>query len=104
MTVLESSPFCARASRASCSNVIFFGPPAVTMPLTGAEAAARATAAATSAAGIGWISASGTLTSSPTVMESVIAPANSANCVACTIVYGRPDSRMIFSWATLARK
>ena len=29
---------------------------------------------------------------------------NSANCVARTIVYGRPDAVITFSWATLARR
>jgi hypothetical protein len=41
----------------------------LTTPLTGAAAAARATSAATSAAAIGWIRASGARTSSPTTSD-----------------------------------
>ena len=53
---------------------------------------------------MGWISASGTRTSSPTVIDVVIASMNSANCVARTIEYGSSDSSMSFSWATFARR
>ena len=71
--------------------------------MSGLATAARETTEATFQPGIGWISASGTCTSSPTVIESVIWSVNSANCVARTIVYGRPDALITFSWETLAR-
>ena len=38
------------------------------------------------------------------VLRSAIPRTNSKNCVACTIEYGRPDSRISFSWAIFARK
>ena len=68
------------------ANEIFSGPPTSTMPSTGAATAARATSAETSAAAIGWMSASGARTSPSTTSDPVMASANSWNCVARTIV------------------
>jgi hypothetical protein len=72
------------------------------VPFTGSAVAARATSADTSAAATGWIRASGARTSSPTTNEPVIASVNSWNCVTRTIVYGRPESTIVFSCTTLA--
>jgi hypothetical protein len=80
------------------------GPPISTMPFAGVATAVRVTAAATSAAAIGWISAVGRRTVSPWVASSAIAPTNSKNCVARTIEYGITDSSIRVSWATLARR
>jgi hypothetical protein len=54
--------------------------------LSGWLSAARATAAATSSAAICWVSASGTRTVEPCVIEATMESANSSNCVARPIV------------------
>jgi hypothetical protein len=80
-----SGPCLARTIRAISAKEILSGPPMLTMPFSGAASATPATSAATSAAAIGWIRASGTLTSDPTVSVAVMPSANSWNCVARTI-------------------
>ena len=68
------------ASRGICSG------PAISMvPFTGAPTATPATARATSSAAIGWISAGGSRTVSPSVAASAMLLTNSKNCVAWTI-------------------
>ena len=74
------------------------------MPFAGGPSAARTTAVATSSPAIGWMSACGARTVSPSVKLSAMPAANSKNCVACTRVYGTAEPRMRASWATLARK
>jgi hypothetical protein len=74
------------------------------MPLTAPLTAAMATASATSAEAIGWMSASGTRTTLSAVAESAIVSRNSKNCVACTIVYGMGPELMSCSCASLAWK
>ena len=67
------------------------------MPLCGAPAAIRATAAATSSAAIGWTSAPGSRTVSPSVAVWAMDPTNSKNCVARTIEYGTVATAISFS-------
>ena len=68
------------------------GPATSTMSFSGGPTAMRPTALARSAAAIGWISAGGTRTVSPSVAASAIAWRNSKNCVARTIEYGPAEA------------
>jgi hypothetical protein len=87
------------SSRRNCS-----GPPISRIPFSGSPTATRPTAAATSSDAIGWIRAGGRWTVPSTVLKSAMALTNSKNWVACTIEYGRPDSRISSSWTIFARK
>jgi hypothetical protein len=76
----------------------------LTDPVQRLPTATRPTPAATSSEAIGWIRTGGRRTSPSTVPRSARDSTNSKNWVACTIEYGRPDSRIRFSWTIFARK
>ena len=80
------------------------GPAISTMPLTGEPTAIRPSALATSSAAMGWMSAGGSRTVSPSVASAVMRSRNSKNCVARTIEYGIEDSVISSSCASFARK
>src|SRR5205085_838827 len=79
------------------------GPAVARVRLVGLPAPVLATTADTSAAAIGCTRTSGNRTTPSTVDVSALPLANSKNWVARTIEYGRPDSLILFSCATLAR-
>jgi hypothetical protein len=70
----------------------------------GGSTAVRATTRATSSAAIGWMSTGARRTAPSTVAAFAMPCTNSKNWVACTIEYGRPDSRISFSCSIFARK
>ena len=65
--------------------------------------ATSATAAATSSAAMGCMGADDSRTVSPSALDPAMAPMNSKNCVARTIVYGTPAALIRSSCATFAR-
>src|SRR5262245_38532719 len=79
------------------------GPASSKVALAGGPTATSARAAATSSAASGCMGASGRRTVPPSSPDPAIAPRNSKNCVARTIVYGTLPPSISLSWATLAR-